>query len=84
MDDIENSLIYSDETAESRVNNEQADRPETVLPYLCSHNLVFKTSCTEPIQLGGLKRSAVVDPKILLQYPILEGVETRVGNRWPA
>jgi len=81
MDDIENLLLDSDKVAESRVNIEQADLPESILSHLSSHHLVFRTSCTESIQFGRLKRSAVVDPKIPLQYPILEGAETRVVKK---
>jgi len=81
MDDIENLLLDSDKVAERRVRIEQADLPESVWPHLRSHHLIFRTSCTESIQFGPLKRSAVVEPKIPLQYPILEGAETRVEKQ---
>lgn len=78
MDDIENLLLDSDKVAERRVSIEQAELPELVWPHISSHHLIFRTSCTGSIQFGRLKRSAVVNPKVPLQYPVLEGAETRV------
>jgi len=38
---------------------------------------IFGPSCTDFIQFGRLKRSAVLDPKFSLQHLILTGAETR-------
>lgn len=77
MDDIENLLLDSEKVAENRVSVDVTDLPVSLLPYLGEHHLIFRTSCTESISFGRLKRSAVLDPKIPLQYPILQGAETR-------
>lgn len=81
MDDIENLLLDSDKMLERRVEIEQVDLPESVRPHLCSYHLIFRTSCTESVRFGRLKRSAIVEPKIPLQYPILEGAERRVEKQ---
>lgn len=81
MDDIENLLLDSDKVAQSRVTVEVADLPESILPHLGAQHLIFRTSCTEAIEFGRLKRSAILDPKIPLQYPILQGAETRAEKQ---
>lgn len=78
MDDIENMLFDSTKVAEKRVNVETIDLPESLLPLLDDQHLIFRTSCTEALSFGRIKRSAVVDPKIPLQYPILQNAGTRI------
>ena len=84
MNDIEKLLLDSDKVAQSRVKIDIADLPESILPHLNGQHLIFRTSCTQSIQFGRLKRSAVLDPKIPLQYPIIQGaknnVEKQVGH----
>ena len=81
IDDIENLLLDAKEVAQSRVNVEASDLPASVLPHLGGQHLIFRASCTEAIQFGRLKRSAILDPKIPLQYPILQGAETRLEKQ---
>ncbi|KAL8824269.1 MAG: hypothetical protein Q9191_005170 [Dirinaria sp. TL-2023a] len=81
MDDIENMLLDSSKVAEIRAHVEVSDLPETLIPKLSDRNLIFRTSCTEALSFGRIKRSAVVDPKIPLQYPILQLANTRAERQ---
>ena len=81
MDDIENMLLDSTKVAENRVHVEVTDLPEPLIPKLGDQHLVFRTSCTEALSFGRIKRSAVVDPNIPLQYPILQLANTRAEKQ---
>ena len=81
MNEIEKLLLDSDKVAQSRVKIDVADLPETILPLLNGQHLIFRTSCTESMQFGRLKRSAVLDPKIPLQYPIIQRPETNAEKQ---
>ena len=81
MDDIENMLLDSTKVAESRVHVEVSDLPEGLVPRLNDRHLIFRTSCTESLSFGRIKRSALVDPRIPLQYPILQLAGTRAERQ---
>ena len=71
MGDIENLVLDSTTLAESKVHIDTTDLSAAVLPLLGPQHLIFRTSCSAAIRFGRIARSAVLDLKIPLKYPLL-------------
>ena len=71
MDDIESLVLDPTMLAESRLQLGVTDFPPAVLPLLGPQHLIFRTSCSKALHYGRISRSAVLDPKVPLKYPLI-------------
>ena len=81
MEDIENLVLDSTTLAEKKLQVHVSDLPQSTLRLLGPQHLIFRTSCSKALKFGRISRSAVLDPKVPLKYPLLLGnSEDEVGS----
>ena len=81
MEDIENLVLDPTTLAEKKLQINVSDLPQSTLRQLGPQHLIFRTSCSKALRFGRISRSAVLDPKIPLKYPLVLGhSEEEVGS----
>lgn len=71
MEDIESLVLDPATLAENKLQIHATDLLPAVLPLLGPKHLIFRTSCSTALRFGRIARSAVIDPKIPLKYPLI-------------
>ena len=81
MEDIETLVLDTTTLAEKKLQIHVSDLPPYILRLLGPQHLVFRTSCSKALRFGRISRSAVLDPKVPLKYPLLlMGSEEEIGT----
>ena len=81
MEDIETLVLDSTTLAEKKLQMHVSDLPQSTLRLLGPQHLIFRTSCSKALRFGRVSRSAVLDPKIPLKYPLLlNNSEEEIGS----
>lgn len=80
MDDIEMLVLDPNSVAESRLQVQAADLPQSTLRLLGLQDLIFRTSCSKALRFGRIARSAVLSPTTPLKYPLLNKSGKEVGS----